>query len=763
MLSTRVPALILAGGLAATALADDRRPDLVVADFEGPTYGARWRVSGTAFGTGPASGSLPGQMSVAGFEGRGLVNSFAGGDDAEGTLAGPPFRIERRYFNFLVGGGKFPGQTCVDLIVDGKAVRTATGPNDRPGGSERLAWATWDVGELAGQSATLRVVDARQGGWGHINLDQVVQSDARRQDEPTTRTIVAESRYLNFPVRVKNAVRRVQLTDGGGRVVREFDIRLDDGPGNILVEDRGVVRGPFTPPPLLSTGIDGPARPVEQAKDGQIVRTLDGRPVDGTADFMTWLDLAPFRGQTLTITVTLPPNSRALEGITLSDEVPGAKSLYTETQRPQFHFTSRRGWLNDPNGLVCHEGTYHLFYQHNPYGWEWGNMHWGHATSPDLVHWAEQPIALYPRQYGDWAFSGSAVVDRANTSGFGRNGEAPLVAAYTSTGRGECIVSSTDGGATWAEFAGNPVVRHDGRDPRLFWHEPTKRWIMAVYDETNKQQAIVFHSSPDLKVWTEEGRIADFFECPDLFELPVLGANPPRSLWVISAADGRYRLGQFDGHRFTPETGKLTLWHGDFYAAQTFSNTPDGRRIQVGWGRNIAFPGMPFNQQMTVPVELTLRSTPDGPRLCAEPVAELAGLRAGPGRILGPDPLKASNYLLATLPAETGLDVAIVAQVQAAGSFAVELFGAKVEYAAADQALDVAGLRVPLAAGPGSRLDLRILADRHSLEVFADGGRVAVSKRVDRAPGAAPLAALQAGDSPWIRSVWYSYLGSAWK
>ena len=139
-------------------------------------------------------------------------------------------------------------------------------------------------------------------------------------------------------------------------------------------------------------------------------------------------------------------------------------------------------------------------------------MHWGHATSPDLVHWTEQPEALYPRAFGDWCFSGSAVVDHGNTSGFGTMENPPLVAAFTSTGRGECIVYSLDDGQTWTEFAGNPVLQHQGRDPRLFWHEATKRWIMAVYDEgpAGKDQTIAFHSSPDLKVWTEESRIDGF-------------------------------------------------------------------------------------------------------------------------------------------------------------------------------------------------------------------------------------------------------------
>src|SRR6202789_961610 len=222
----------------------------------------------------------------------------------------------------------------------------------------------------------------------------------------------------------------------------------------------------------------------------------------------------------------------------MAGEVPESGRLYAEARRTQFHFTSRRGWLNDPNGLVYFEGEYHLFYQHNPYGWDWGNMHWGHAVSPDLVHWTELPIALYPREYGDWCFSGSAVVDRHNTSGFGSANAPPLVAAFTSTGRGECIIFSKDRGRTWTEYEGNPVVRHAGRDPRLLWHEPTKRWVMAVYDETAGARSIVFHSSPDLKKWSFESRIDGFFECPELFELEVSGDDARRRLWVLYAADG---------------------------------------------------------------------------------------------------------------------------------------------------------------------------------------------------------------------------------
>ncbi len=187
--------------LPCTALGAADRPDLVVADFEADDY-AGWTATGTAFGKGPARGTLPGQMHVEGFEGHGLVNSFNGGDDATGTLTSPPFRIERRHLNFLIGGGKYPGETCLDLLVAGSVVRTATGPNDRPGGSERLDWASWDVAEFEGKEAVLRITDARKGGWGHINVDQIVQSDRRRGVVPARReTSSSSARYLHLPVR----------------------------------------------------------------------------------------------------------------------------------------------------------------------------------------------------------------------------------------------------------------------------------------------------------------------------------------------------------------------------------------------------------------------------------------------------------------------------------------------------------------------------------------------------------------------------------
>lgn len=682
------------------AFPDDRK-DILLADFEGDSYGD-WTVEGKAFGIKPARGTLPGQMAVTGFVGKGLVNSFLGGDDSVGTLSSPPFVIERRFIHLLIGGGKYPGETCIHLMIDGKIVRTATGPNDKPGGSEQLDWHTWDVSEFNGKKATLRIVDTRKGGWGHINVDHIVQSDTKKLVEPAQRELLVEKRFLHLPVRNGAPQRRLKVMQGDV-VVREFEIEIG-------------------------------ARP----------------------DFWIFLDVSQWKGQKLVLRVDRSNEPSLLEAIVQSDSVPDEDKLYAEKDRPQFHFTSRRGWLNDPNGLVYHKGLYHLFYQHNPYGWNWGNMHWGHAVSEDLLHWKEQPIALYPKRFGDWAFSGSAVVDAKNTSSFKKGDEDVLVLAYTSTGRGECIAYSNDAGQTWTEYEGNPVIKHPGRDPKLLWHEASKQWVMALYDEV-KGRNISFYTSPDLKKWTYQSRIDGFYECPDLFELPVDG-DARKTKWVLYGADGEYLLGHFDSKTFKPESSKLRLWYGNFYAAQTFNNTPDGKVIQIGWGQGIAFPGMPFNQQMTIPVELTLRTTGDGVRMYAQPVYQMKALHQG-------EPVTGNQMILkdqeTPLPIKGTLlrlraDHSLSPKTEKVG---FKIRGVPVEYDVKKQALVCGKVIAPLAAS--KVLSLEILVDRGSIEVFADNGRVAISHGVRLAEGAPSVVVVTTGADTAVRyearelkSVW---------
>lgn len=388
--------------------------------------------------------------------------------------------------------------------------------------------------------------------------------------------------------------------------------------------------------------------PVNRSNDLKKTRIIhDGKVLDEftiklsgeTPDFWTFFDVSPYHGETITIEVEDAENTLAgLDQIFASPQFPGQDSLYQETMRPQVHFSSRRGWHNDPNGLIYYNGEYHLFYQHNPYGWNWGNMHWGHAVSDDLLHWKELPDALYTPKHEDMAFSGSAVVDTQNTSGFRKNGIDPLIAVYTSTGRGECLALSYDNGRTFEDYEGNPVVKHQGRDPKVFWYEPSKHWVMVVYDESQTkqmslgQQAMIrqqaIYTSSDLKNWTYQSVVPDFFECPELFEIKVEGESN-QSKWIMYGASGEYLVGDFDGKQFIMEQNFKTYDHGGaFYASQMYNNMPaqDGRHIQIGWGRGIDLEGMPFNQCMTFPTQLTLRETFEGLRLCPKPIQEISSL-----------------------------------------------------------------------------------------------------------------------------------------
>ncbi|HET6249937.1 MAG TPA: glycoside hydrolase family 32 protein [Tepidisphaeraceae bacterium] len=682
--------------------------DITLADFEGKDYG-EWKTTGDAFGTGPAQGTLPGQMAVTGFLGHGLANSFLGGDQSTGTLTSPPFVISRSHISFLIGGGGFAGKTCMNLLVNGKIVRTATGPNTKPGGSEALFPEAWDVSEFGSKTAVIEIVDQATGGWGHINVDQIVLTDRKPPVivHDASRQIAIDKTYLHLPVKTGAPKRRMTVSIDG-KVVREFEIEL-----------------------------------------------ADGKP-----DFLATLEVGAWKGKTADVRVDqLSDDSAALKTIDQSDVADINPDIYREKLRPQFHFSPRIGWTNDPNGLVFYKGEYHLFFQHNPYGHDWGNMHWGHAVSHDLVHWEELPVALYPKKFGDWVFSGSAVVDKDNTAGFKTGADDPLVAAFTSTGRGECIAYSNDRGRTWSEFAGNPVVKHNGRDPRVLWHEPTKKWVMVVYDE-GAGRAIAFYTSPDLKAWTFASKIEGFYECPDLFELPVDG-NQQNKRWVLTAASSEYMIGQFDGTKFTPETGKLPGQRGNaLYAAQTFSDIPskDGRRIQIGWGR-VDAPGMPFNQMMCFPCTLTLRTTPDGIRMCWNPVKEIEGLR-GDISFCHRQTIGEGKPSHPVLPAGLA-DVSMSFDPGTATEVGLHLPNLDIRYDVKAQVLSCGGNKASLPPLDG-QIRLRILCDRTSVEIFANDGLVYMPMTANLADEKTGVQAYARGGNATLISFSTNRLTSIW-
>ncbi len=460
--------------------------------------------------------------------------------------------------------------------------------------------------------------------------------------------------------------------------------------------------------------------------NGKTERKFEIELANGEPDWWAFMDLAAFKGKSVSLQVdNLPEDFKGLNAIGQSDEIKGAGGIYHEALRPQIHFSARRGWINDPNGLVYYRGEYHLFFQHNPYGWTWGNMHWGHATSRDLIHWTEQPEALYPDDMGA-IWSGSAVVDWKDTSGFGKNGRPPIVLIFTSAGDQftQCLAYSTDGGRTFTKYAGNPVVKQitsGNRDPQVFWYKPAGHWVMVLWVEWDHRNTVQFLTSTNLKDWTAGSRVDDFFECPNLFELPV-DDNPADKKWVLSAAGSEYEVGSFDGQRFTAETAMLPGQQGDgFYAAQTFSDIPksDGRRIQIGW-LQAPSPGMPFNQCMSLPQELKLLSTPEGPRLARQPVAEIAKLRRK-ARDAGPLVLNVGERN--PLANVRGKSLEIQAEFEPGDTCNVSfnVRGIPVNYDANTQELTVAGHHAyaPLRNGEQS---LDIFIDLTAIEVFASDG-----------------------------------------
>ncbi len=520
---------------------------------------------------------------------------------------------------------------------------------------------------------------------------------------------------------------------------------------------------------------DAPKIRVATLVDGRLAVENQIQLADDQPDWWAFMDVNAWQGKTITLQASnLTSGSKALSLIEESDAIKGGENLYREPLRGQFHFSSRRGWNSDPNGLVFFNGEYHLFYQHNPYGWRHGNMHWGHAVSRDLVHWEELGDAIAPDHLGTIS-SGSAVVDWKNTSGLGKDGKPPLVLVYTAAGKptAPCLTSCPDG-RHFTKFNGNPVVQRIGEgrnsDPKVLWHEPTKQWVMLLYvDLPGRQHTVHFLTSPNLRDWTlvsitkgEVGQKHFLFECPDMFELPIDG-DVSRKKWVLTAANHEYVLGKFDGTKFTAETEKLPGNRGSkgFYAAQTFNEIParDGRRIQIGWFKSET-PGMPFNQSMTIPLEVKLVTTAEGLRQTWTPVRELESLRVKSHNLGAMTLRPGSANPLAEVKAEL-VELRTEFEPADASEMAFTIRGATLIYDFKSQELIVNGHRAP-APLRGSKQRLAIFCDRNGLEIFASDGLTYVPmpylpKLEDRslsasvAKGSVKIMTLQAHE---LKSAW---------
>lgn len=468
--------------------------------------------------------------------------------------------------------------------------------------------------------------------------------------------------------------------------------------------------------------------------------------------------------------------------------ITAAPDLYQEKYRPQFHFTARQwtlrklnpgpreeGWLNDPNGLIYLDGEYHLFAQ------RW-NKCWIHAVSTNLIHWTElQPAFWEDYRFGSGVQSGGSVLDRDNTSGLSPDSKNPPLVAFWSgsDNRSTCISYSLDHGRSWTKYRNNPVLVHPERDPKVFWHEPTRRWVMLLYG--NSSYWVL--TSSNLLSWTQQpDPIPDSFECPDMFQLPVDG-DLQRLKWVLVRGNGKYSVGEFNGSRFVPETEQLPCDFGpNFYATQSWGDRvralapgrpsdssptkalapSDGKsrsaavgsRVQIAWMRGGQYPGMPFNQQMTFPCDLTLRLLGGSLRVFRKPVPEIAtlhlrehtwrSLALSPG---APQPLEVNGGLFHIL-AEVEIPPSAVLTFRIRGT----------TVAVTGDSVACNSKPAPVATGVRT---VEILVDRASIETFANDGEVSISACFLPVDG---QLAVECSQGPvTLRSLRVFELGSIWR
>lgn len=437
---------------------------------------------------------------------------------------------------------------------------------------------------------------------------------------------------------------------------------------------------------------------------------------------------------------------------------PATPTGRSEQYRPQIHFTPAKNWMNDPNGMVYADGVYHLFYQYNPQGNDWGNMSWGHATSADLIHWTEQAVALTRDELGA-IFSGSCVIDKDNTAGFGANA---MVALYTSAGetgelqgkQQQSIAYSTDGGKNFTRYTGNPVIKNNDdnlRDPKVFWHAESKQWIMAL--AKGWKMGVEFYSSPDLKTWTHQstffmelaGRPSIQWECPDLIQFGnkwvlLVSVNPGGP---ILGSGTMYFVGSFDGKTFTADNLDYPLWldYGmDNYAGVTWSNTGD-RKVMIGWMNNWQYAGnvpcSPWRSAMTLPRELKLIEYNGKPLLANTVVKEIDNIASTWQTADATLDVKDAYQLSITLNLDKNTTVALsnsadekyVIDINASTQTLLAKRSSATGKSNFNGSFSVPSIQAPLNT-EGTTVTLDIFVDQSSVEIFTQNGSMAMTNLV---------------------------------
>jgi sucrose-6-phosphate hydrolase SacC (GH32 family) len=595
------------GAVLARAADGSGANEILFADFEGDTWG-EWQATGQAFGAGPARGALPNQMPVTGFAGRGLVNSYVGGDRSTGTLTSAEFTITKPYLNFLIGGGNHTGKVGINLLIDGQVARSATGTE-----FERLSWHTWNLFAVQKKKARLQIVDQHTGGWGHVNIDQITMSDRPKV------------------------------------------------------------------PPYFNDAV-----------------------------------------------------TRAMASV--AEATPRATN---DPTRPIYHFLAPANWMNDPNGPIYHRDYYHIYYQHNPFGDQWGHMHWGHARSRDLVSWKHLPISLWPSKEAgeDHVFSGCATT----------NSQGEFLAFYTSIGFGKSagdyaeqwVAVGDSEGNTFKKHPANPVLSeklhgevkvYDWRDPFVF-RDGGKTYLVCggnLNRGKGGQAVVLLYEARDGKLidWTYRGVLFTHpdsavknIECPNFFKLG------DRWVLIISPHDKvQYFTGTFDpvAGKFTAQQRGLMDQSGDYYAPNCMED-PQGRRILWGWVRGFK-EGRGWNGCLTLARVLAMGA--DG-RVQQAPATELQKLRGQLFDLSATTIVNATNYLENlrgdALEIEAALDLSEARNVGLLLRASKD--GAKAVTVSYDgNELSVAGVKTRLGVPAKEKtLKLHLFLDKSVLEVYANG------------------------------------------
>ncbi len=464
-------------------------------------------------------------------------------------------------------------------------------------------------------------------------------------------------------------------------------------------------------------------------------------------DFYSYLDVSLLQGRELTVTIA-GPNAAGIELVHVSDRIPGRYPLYAEPGRPQVHFSPLRGWLNDPSGMFYLGGRWHLYYANTRFANRMAGPDnaWAHAVSDDLLHWEELPLLLAPERGRHSFWTGGAVVDLANATGLG-SARRPAVVFAANNGSDapdaftQCTFVSVDGGLTCSSDP--PMMYHPlppradrrgggTRDPMILWWEPERKWVMVVYNRPpGGEHSFHFFASRDLRSWHETGVLEGMYECPNLFRLPVDG-DPNRQRWVVWGSATEYLVGEFDGNRFTPDSGeRLRTHHGAFSASQVFANAPAGRVVQIGWAHCCNY-SHEFSQMASFPLQLALRTTAAGVRLFAQFIPELRRLRLAGWERAGATVGAGAGFTAGD--SSRPLEMLLEATATTAATLVVSGSDLELTWHVASGTLRLQGESVPVPApGPDNRISLHLLLDTPSVEaVVNDGACYAIQERDHR-------------------------------